>query len=172
MFEFEIHSKFPSIYKDVEEFKKLDEIEQEQLDSAKDKGNDFIANNFAVSMKEYGLTRTENFLDLVSYEGMTVQQRRDRLIALYNTMLPFTYKYLIQSLKRLTDENGFYFYQDFANYKLTVFVKNNFDNVIQYLTQIMPLNIEWSVSLEVPHRVDISQNATLICIKTLHKSFS
>ncbi len=172
MFEFEIVDKLPSLYNDILEFQTFGEIEEDLFSDAVTKGDNFIANNYISTMLDAGLTRLEKFLDIVNTADMTVDERREQIYALWNSYLPLTYSYFIQTLNRLVGEDNYTAYPDFTNYALTVVMTDgNVDTVVNLCELVMPMNIDWLIYFEIPREFDTDEYIVGTYIRTLVKSY-
>lgn len=172
MFEFEIKEKLPSIYKNILEFQKIGDIEESLFSNAVEKGDDFIANNYIFTMLESGLDRMEVFLDIVKRVDATVEERRKNLYTVWNTFLPLTYQYFIQSLDRIIGRENYTVYTQFTDYAITIVVRDaNVDNVESLCELCMPMNLDWAIIYEVPRVFSTTEYASASWIKTIVKSY-
>ena len=151
MFEFEIKKKLPSIYKGILEFQEIADIEESLFSDTVQKGDNFIANNYIFTMLKPGLDRMEAFLDVVTSAGTTVEERRQNLFNIWNSFLPLTYGYLIQSLDRIIGKNNYTVYPKFNEYIITIVVTDGDVNSVVSLCELcMPMNLDWTVYYEIP----------------------
>lgn len=141
----EIKKKFPSFYAGVTEFETIGDIEEHLWAEAEKKANDFIDNQFILYLNEEGLDRMEKFLGINSLYSDTVLERRTRVYVIWNSLLPYTLKYLISSLHSLLDDK-FELETDFNNYKLNVITYiDKAKEILMILRTCIPMNLDYKV---------------------------
>lgn len=141
----EIKKKFPSFYAGVTEFKTIGDIEEHLWAEAEKKANDFIDNQFILYLNEEGLDRMEKFLGINSLDSDTVSERRTRIYIIWNSLLPYTLKYLISSLHSLLGDK-FELETDFNNYKLNVITYiDKAKEILMILRNCIPMNLDYKV---------------------------
>ena len=141
----EIKKKFPSFYAGVTEFKTIGDIEEHLWAEAEKKANDFIDNQFILYLNEEGLDRMEKFLGINSLDSDTVSERRTRIYVIWNSLLPYTLKYLISSLHSLLGDK-FELETDFNNYKLNVITYiDKAKEILMILRTCIPMNLDYKV---------------------------
>lgn len=135
----------PPILKEIREFKLvMAEGDKENTDLYTAIA-DLKNNQYITTMNEVGAGRYEKMLGVVIKGTDTLEDRRFRILSLYNKQLPYTKIRLEQDLTTLCGSNGFTIEINYDNHTLTVKValtaKTMFDVIKKYLETITPLNM-------------------------------
>lgn len=138
-------SYLPPVLQEISEFKIIMEngdIEKEELAyKIKDLEND----QYFLDATEKGIKRYENMLSILPKGTDTLEDRKFRLLSRYNQQLPYTKTVLERQLITLCGEDGYSINMDYDNLILTVkiklTVKAMYNEVLNYLNNIVPLNV-------------------------------
>lgn len=173
MFEFEIQENMPTIYNNILEFQTFGKIEEDQFAVAKEKGENFVKNNYILTMLDPGLDRIEKFLELSSTDDMSLEERRTQLYTTWNTFLPLTYRYLINSLNLIFGEDNYTINTDFNNYAITIEMTTpHIDSVVRLCQSCIPMNIIWTVYYVHIRKFSTERYQASVLVRSREKSFT
>lgn len=104
-----------------------------------------LRNQFIETADEYGISRFEKMLNILSYSEDTLESRRARVQARWFNMLPYTLRTLISKLISLCGETDFSIERDFQHY--TIKLKTNLelygqvDELRRIIDDMLPVNM-------------------------------
>ena len=105
-------------------------------------------NMFPITADSDGLARFEEMLSLTPQDDDTVEDRRTRVLAAYNSMTVYTVKGLEERLAILCGSD-YSMELESGEYKLTVGIGlasiKQFNTIYQMLSEMIPCNIDWSL---------------------------
>lgn len=141
----------PPVLENINEFKVImsnGDVENGELSSS----ISYLENNqYFLDASEKGVLRYENMLTIYYKATETLEERKFRLFSRYNQQLPYTKTILERQLSALCGEKAYSLNINYDNLILTVkinlFAKAMFNEVAEYLENIMPLNIIIDLSL-------------------------
>lgn len=140
----------PDVLKDIKEFRLItscSDAENHYINIAvKDLYNDQFITTTEKSIKRY-----EKMLGIVFKGTDTLEDRRLRVLSIYNMQLPYTKTILEQNLITFCGENGYSLNIDIVNnivtVKILLIAKSMFDTIKNYLENFIPLNMIIDLSL-------------------------
>jgi hypothetical protein len=98
-----------------------------------------------ISTTEKAIQRYESMLGIIPKGTDTLEDRRFRILALYNKQLPYTRIVLEQNLTTFCGKNGYKLFLDYSSKVLTVKIaltaKSMYDTVKSYLEGVVPMNL-------------------------------
>ncbi|MBU5331406.1 YmfQ family protein [Anaerocolumna aminovalerica] len=140
----------PPILQEIKEFKIIttcNDSENTELNICID---NLYKDQFIITT-ETAIKRYESMLGIIPKGTDTLEDRRFRVLAIYNKQLPYTKTVLEQNLTTFCGEDGYKLIMDYANNVLTVKIaltaKSMFDTVKNYLEGVIPMNLTIDLSL-------------------------
>lgn len=137
--------------KQTKEFQALASAESPELDLLSDALKEALDDQFIQRAHDRGLARRERMLKIIPFADDTLETRRFRVQAMWNSKLPYTYPVLLEKLDQLCGANGYAIILDHDQYslevKLELTVKRMFSDVQQVLTKMAPANLTLTVFL-------------------------
>ena len=122
----------PNFMQDIKEFKELfsaEDIEIEQLKIAIEK----IFSEIIVKTAEgYGLDRYEKIYQ-INAESDLLEARRLKILLKINDKVPYSYKWLVNTLDTILGENNYKINIDYANYKIVISIVYLFGDIANIL---------------------------------------
>lgn len=140
----------PPVLQDIKEFKVITsciDVENAALSICIDNlyKDQFITTTTAA------IKRYEDMLGITAKGTDTLEDRRFRLLTLYNKQLPYTKTVLEQNLTTFCGGNGYKLVIDYANkvviVKITLIAKTMFETVSAYLDGVIPMNLAIDLTL-------------------------
>jgi DNA-binding PadR family transcriptional regulator len=135
----------PSVLKDIREFKLFMSSVDSENEDLYTSLSDLENNQYISTVKENGLERYEKMLKIMRKGTDTLEDRRFRIMALYNKQLPYTVISLKRDLTTLCGKGNFSIFIDYTRNIVTVKValsaKEMFHIIVEYLETIVPLNM-------------------------------
>lgn len=140
----------PSSLQDIREFKVItacDDMENSDINIAVD---NLYKDQFIIST-ETAIKRYEDMLGITAKGTDTLEDRRFRVLAVYNKQLPYTKVVLEQALITFCGKDGYNLTIDYTNGVLTLKIaltaKSMYDTVKSYLDGVIPMNLIIDLSL-------------------------
>lgn len=140
----------PPVLREIKEIQILmgvNDAENMELSTAIE---DLYKDQFIIST-EKAIKRYEDMLKITPKGTDTLEERRFRVLAIYNKRLPYTEIVLRQNLTTFCGENGYKMRMDYESkvltVKITLVAKSMFDTVKAYLEGVVPLNLIIDLSL-------------------------
>lgn len=96
-----------------------------------------LKNEFIATADEYGISRFEKLLNIVPSHNDTLENRRERIQFRWFTMLPYTWRMLIQKLIALCGENDFTITKQFEFYRINLDVHLELSGQVEELERII-----------------------------------
>lgn len=166
----------PKVVRTIKEFEVLGNAENPEINNLWLNNQLVLNNQFVATLDEAGCERWEKMLNISPKESSTLEDRRLTILARINASLPYTYRQLENFLRNICDDD-YTMTLDNANYTLTVLLnlsrQNQFDEVSNLLTRVIPANLICNVSLKYnkyksikPYRYSLLINYTCHEIRT------
>ena len=138
----------PPFMQEFHEIKKIMEAEQPEIDDLWEKCADALDDQFVLSATENGVKRWEKIMNIISKDTDTLDERKFRILTKMNQELPYTMTKLKESLTVLCGEGNFSIDLQSADYhieiRLALTNKNNYDDVVDLLSKMIPANLtQW-----------------------------
>ena len=141
----------PKVVRTIKEFEVLGDAENPEINNLWLDNQIVLNNQFINTLDEQGCARWEKMLDITPKGTATVEDRRLAILARINASLPYTYRQLENFLRNICDDD-YTMTLDNENYTLTVLLslsrQNQFDEVSNLLTRVIPANLICNVSLK------------------------
>lgn len=141
----------PKVVRTIKEFEVLGNAENPEINNLWLNNQLVLNNQFVATLDEDGCERWEKMLNISPKESSTLEDRRLAILARINASLPYTYRQLENFLRNICDDD-YTMTLDNANYTLTVLLnlsrQNQFDEVSNLLTRVIPANLICNVSLK------------------------
>lgn len=141
----------PSILQDKMEYKEICKTESKEFTFIWSKMDDVLNDQFLSTLTIHGVKRWEKIMKITPRSSETLEDRRFRIINRYLNKLPYTMTSLKHHLNSLCGENGYKVNYDTSTYTLTIrlelSIKNQLDEVVRSLKNIIPANLVQDISL-------------------------
>lgn len=141
----------PKVVRTIKEFEVLGDTENPEINNLWLDNQIVLNNQFINTLDEQGCVRWEKMLDITPKGTATIEDRRLAILARINASLPYTYRQLENFLRNICADD-YTMTLDHTNYTLTVILslsrQNQFDEVSNLLTRVIPANLTCNVSLK------------------------
>ena len=142
----------------LREIKQITQGEQPEVDGLWVACQNTLDDQFVLYATENGVKRWEKVMGIIPKETDTLDERKFRIISKMNQELPYTIAKLKESLTTLCGEGNFYIDLQAANYhievKLALSNKNNYDDVVDLLSKVVPANLtQWVQIMYNDHEI-------------------
>lgn len=145
----------PDIIKNLEQIKQIANIEDKVLESERKTIEGIILDQWIETATERGIKRREKILNIYPYENSTLEQRRTRVLALWFSYIPYTYRTLLMILDMLC-EIGMYTVELYPNIYLIklsskMTERNVSKDIINLVHKMIPANLvfEYNMNFEI-----------------------
>lgn len=129
----------PRIYKNILEFDKLIETENELFNSINSETNKVKDNQYVLTADLDGIIMYEQMLEIIANPAIEdIEFRKNRIINRLSMTLPFTFRFLKQRLDEIIGKDRWKAYLDFDNY--TLYVESSAVNQIWYHEVLVTVN--------------------------------
>jgi len=146
-----IKDLWPPIVQELDEFKKIAEIEEVFFEKFKQEIEGIVDDQFIQTATEKGIARRERMLKISSFADDDLETRRFRVQGAWNEKLPYTYRILLERLDSLCGPDGYVMTLNAGEYSLDIKVeqikKRMFDEVVKITRQMVPSNMVITVEL-------------------------
>lgn len=115
-----------------------------------------LKNEFIATADEYGIARFEKLLNIVPIRDDTLENRRARVRFRWFTMLPYTWRMLIQKLSALCDENDFTIAGQFDFYRIDLNVHLELPGQVEELERIIETMVPCNMVVDVKNSIVIN----------------
>lgn len=146
MYDRELASFVPHVYKDVKEMDAIIESEQPCVTDAQNEMTQAFANTFVLSADEEGISMFEFMLGIVANPSVEdLEFRRMRILNRITLSPPFTFRFLMKRLDDIIGKNKWVATLDFNNYTLYIessALNQNWYQELEFtLNEIIPCNL-------------------------------
>lgn len=136
----------PIIYLDILEMDKIIEVDEKLLERMDELTEEVKNNQFVKTANEQGVLDFENILGIrADTELENLAFRKDRILSYLSRTLPYTYRYLLQTLDLILGKGNYTITPDFNNYKIFLLVTiptyGAYKELKRTLINIVPANI-------------------------------
>ncbi len=142
---FNIIEHLPDVSKGFKEIKAITSVENIELTILDEKIKELKNNQFFLFCNEQGIKRFEELLKITPKVTDTLEDRQFRVLARYNSTIPYTFENLKKQLTILCGEDGFsceLFNEEYLlKVRVELFVKVMYQEVEKLLEKILPANI-------------------------------
>lgn len=150
--EIDISKYLPPFMTEYKELARVLDTENKEFQGIEDKHWKAIDNRFISTCDEDGIARYEELLSITPLSNDTLEDRKSRVLAKWNRILPYNYEYLRKQLEMLCGIDGYNI--DFSRiheYELVVKIaltsKNAFNDAVKMVDEIVPVNLITTVLL-------------------------
>ncbi len=135
----------PKFLQEIEEIKTIMEISEPEVKQIYVEIENILKDLFVLDATENGVIHYEKILSIFPKFTDSLEKRKNDILAIYNRVLPFTYKTLIQKLNSMCGEENYIIDLDYDNFslyiKLNLEKKDVYQSVRNMLEDIVPVNI-------------------------------
>ena len=135
----------PPFMREYLEMQKIMEVEQAEFDSAWERYENTLADQFIMDTTEHGISRWENMLKISPKDTDTLEERKFRVLVEMNQELPYTMMKLKEALTAMCGSGNFSIDLQAANYhievKLGIANLKNYQKVVDLLKKMVPANM-------------------------------
>lgn len=135
----------PPIFKALEQIQIISNIEDETLETQWKAVNMIIADQWIETATQRGISRREKILNIQPYPDDTLEQRRQRVLALWFSYIPYTYRTLKKILTMLCGEDGYVIelYPDIYTISLEINLDNKVvsADIVNLVLEMIPANL-------------------------------
>lgn len=129
----------PRIYKNILEFDKLIETENELFNSINSETNKVKNNQYILTADLDGIIMYEKMLGIIANPAIEdIEFRRNRIINRLSMTPPFTMRFLKSKLDEIIGKDGWTAYLDFDNY--TLYIESSAENQVWYHEILVTIN--------------------------------
>jgi predicted nucleotidyltransferase len=146
---------------EIKDFEVIANIEDKELFLLNESIIDLLNDEFIETATEKGIAKRENFFKIQPFADDTLESRKFRLNAKWNSRLPYTHKQLIERLNSLVGENGYTLSIQYLEYTLVLKINLGQKRMLQeaknMIRNIAPCNLAVSVELQYNRHIDLSK---------------
>ncbi len=158
---FNIIEYLPDVTKAFREIKEITTVENIELTLLDEDIKELKNNQFFLYCNERGISRFEEMLRIVTKVTDTLEDRKFRVLARYNSSIPYTYEHLLKQLTTLCGDGGFTcdLFNDEYRIKIRVelVAKVMYSEVEKLLAKILPANIVVDLDLRYNQHIDLAR---------------
>lgn len=156
----------PTFISSVKEFKELDKVVSIELDEIHAKLEQIQNNQFIESANDEGLRRYEKMLDIVHADDL--ETRKFNILNKYNSTIPFTLRWLNNTLTTTLGNGNFLLDMDYKRYTLTISIAACKEQHIETLYKDLRSKIPCNVVLTITTLSSIEMSNYIgTCIRTV-----
>ncbi len=141
----------PPFLKNVREFNRIFNAEDIEIDKLKEEIDNMLKEVIVRTAESYGIERYEKIYDITN-PPETLEARRMQILFKMNNRVPYSYKWLINTLNEAIGEKNYTITTDFNNYKLNIEIDLTYTEAAEILkrdlVKQMPANIELDYRLK------------------------
>lgn len=143
-----LEKHLPNFVSSLNQYKEIDKTATYELDKLDLKLEEIQDNQFIESANNTGLTRYEDMLGIVADADIDI--RRFNILSKYNTSIPFTMRWLVNTLNASVGKELYLVVLDNNAYALTISIAKDrdylFDNLMKDLRRKIPANIDLKIN--------------------------
>lgn len=139
-------SPFVQSFGEIQEIMKVEERWMDKLETGI---GSIYDNAFIEDCDEYGMKKYENLLDITPELGDRLETRKLRVLARWNSVIPYTYRTLVRQLNILCGVNNYDIDSGLEDYMISfsIYEKADISEIKQQLDRILPVNIVYDTRL-------------------------
>lgn len=145
----------PEFLQNIREFKELFEAEDIEIEKLKMAINKVVTEPIVETATSYGLERYEKIYNITD-KAETIEGRRFNILLKMNDKVPYSYKWLTNTLDTLVGEKNYALDIDYNNYSMSLEVIALFKEIAIMMQKELREKIPANMKLEV----SLSQNET------------
>lgn len=147
----DISKYYPDVIRDFREFIVLAKAENPEFTAFWEAIESTLNNQFIQDSNETGIKKFEKLVDITSFATDTLDERKFRVLAMWNANIPYTEKRFIEMLDILCGTDGYKLTIDRPNHstiiKVALVSKKNENSVKELAERVVPAEMELLVSL-------------------------
>lgn len=152
-YEIELLKKLPLFHRNIYEFQQISKATTPELEQLLHKIDFILDNWFIDTLDEYGISRMEKIVGIVSDSNIDLETRRFNLLLKMSEKLPYTDETLEERLTSLCGAGNYSIQRDYDNYKIDITTSleagDTFESMCEALDNMIPCNMDLSVSNKV-----------------------
>lgn len=152
-YEIELLKKLPLFHRNIYEFQQISKATTPELEQLLHKIDFILDNWFIDTSDEYGISRMEKIVGIVSDSNIDLETRRFNLLLKMSEKLPYTDETLEERLTSLCGAGNYSIQRDYDNYKIDITTSleagDTFESMCEALDNMIPCNMDLSVSNKV-----------------------
>lgn len=152
-YEIELLKKLPLFHRNIYEFQQISKATTPELEQLLHKIDFILDNWFIDTSDEYGISRMEKIVGIVSDSNIDLETRRFNLLLKMSEKLPYTDETLEERLTSLCGAGNYSIHRDYDNYKIDITTSleagDTFESMCEALDNMIPCNMDLSVSNKV-----------------------
>lgn len=154
----------PPFLREIQEFKKICNAEDTELDVIQEKLNSILDETIVINASEYGIERYEEIFNIVNKKA-ELYERRFIIQSIFLNRIPFTLKWLQNKLYQ-TVGNSYLIEMDYNTYSLVIRISYLFANAIGLLEEdirkSIPANINCTIYLNENENIELHTGCATI----------
>lgn len=154
-------SYLPQYLRGYREIREALQAQQPEVQRLEDLTEDIMNNQFILSSNEPGVRRFEHMLGVAALDDDLLENRKFRMLSLWNNAIPYTMAVLHKKLATLCGEDGYKLEIFPEEYRIDVRIalksKKNFNMVQEMLCDVLPANLLLDVSLLYNQHATLSE---------------
>lgn len=172
-----LKQQLPRYFRPIIEFGEILKVHGYSLDRFDEASAKVHANNYIATCDEDTIAYYERLLGIVYRFGDTLKYRRTRVLQKYNTIAPFSIRFLRDKLTKLYGEDGYEMFVDSAACKLKIKVTSDrygaIDLLYDLLWDVVPAHIQILTNQQttnrVPCRLYAAGAVSRVFVQTIYK---
>ena len=146
-----LNEYMPPFLKDVREFKEIFNVEDIEIEKLKKEVDNILKEVIVKTAENYGIKRYEKIYNITN-PSKTIEARRMQILFKINNRVPYSYKWLINTINEAIGEENYKITAEFNNYKLHIEIDLIYTEAAEILkkdlVKKMPANIELDYRLK------------------------
>lgn len=146
-----LNEYMPTFLKDVREFKEIFNVEDIEIEKLKKEVDNILKEVIVKTAENYGIKRYEKIYNITN-PSKTIEARRMQILFKINNRVPYSYKWLINTINEAIGEENYKITAEFNNYKLHIEIDLIYTEAAEILkkdlVKKMPANIELDYRLK------------------------
>ncbi len=146
---------------EIKDFELIANVEDNEILLLNENIINLLDDEFIETATEKGIAKRESYFKIQPFADDTLESRRFRLNAKWNSRLPYTYNQLVSRLNNLVGENGYTLSIKHLEYTLVLKINLGQKRMLQeaknMIKNIAPCNLAVSVELQYNRHIDLSK---------------
>lgn len=137
----------PPFMQSFGELQEIMRVEDKWMDKLQAGIEKIYDNAFIEDCDEYGIRKYESMLGILPGPQDKLEVRRRRVLAEWNTVMPYTYGTMLRQLNVLCGVNNYDIDSDLENYRISISIyeRDDVSEIERVLDRILPQNIWYEV---------------------------
>lgn len=129
-----------------------------------------LYNEFIETADEYGISRFEKILNILPSTEDTLESRRARVQARWNSTIPYTLKTLVDKLAALCGDSNFTIVKDYPHYRITLEVELGLYGQVEELERIIESMIPCNMVVQSHNKIDSNPGTKIFIAGALQQT--